>query len=107
MWLYNILGNNKGRISHLLQLDAITPGSILLTSNFAALKRENPDTILTVKRIEWTKFMDYFHLSIEADPSRVGKNNVYFVHIEYIPIPTSVSSIYQGTLLKNILICNQ
>ena len=87
MWWYNILGDNKGSISHLLQLDTITTGSILLTSNLVEMKRGNTDTILTVKIIEWRKFFDYFGLSIEADPSRVGKKNVYFVHIGYIPSP--------------------
>ena len=33
--------------------------------------------MLTVKRIEWRKLMDYFALSIEAEPPRAGKNNVY------------------------------
>ena len=46
----------------------------LLTSFF--LKGGNTEPILTVKRIEWMKFIDYFGLSIEADPSRVGKKNV-------------------------------
>ena len=36
------------------------------------------------------KFTDYFGLSIEADLSRVGKNNVFF-HIGYIPSPSSVN----------------
>ena len=39
LW-YNILGNNKGSISHLLQLDPITEGSILLYADLGALKRE-------------------------------------------------------------------
>ena len=36
------------------------------------------------------KFIDYFGLSIEAEPSRVVKKNVYFVLIGYIPRPLSV-----------------
>ena len=45
MWWYNILGDNEGSISHLLQLDHITAGSILLTANLVALKRENYEPI--------------------------------------------------------------
>ena len=93
MWCYNILGDNNGSLSHILQLDPINPGSFLLTSNLVALKRENPYPILTVKIIEWMKFIDYFGLSIETYPSRVGKNNVHFAHIGYISIPSSVISI--------------
>ena len=37
------------------------------------------------------KLIDYFGLSIEADPSRVGKKNVYFVRIGCIPILSSVN----------------
>ena len=92
LW-YNILGDNNGRISHLLRLDIITVGCILLTANLVALKEENDDPISVVKRTEWRKFIDYFGLSIEADPSRVIKKNVYFVHIESIPSPSSVRSI--------------
>ena len=40
MWCYNILGDNNGSLSHILQLDPINPGSVLLTSNLVALKRE-------------------------------------------------------------------
>ena len=40
------------------------------------MKMDNPEPILIVKRIEWRKIVDYFGLSIEADPSRVGKNDV-------------------------------
>ena len=106
MWCYNILGYNNGSISHILQLDPINTGYFILTSNLVWLKRENPDPILTVKRIEWRKFNDYFGLSIEADPSRVGKKNLYIFHIYHIPIPSSVRYIYQGTILTNSLICN-
>ena len=73
MWCYNIIGDNEVSISHLLQLYPITSGSILLTNNLVALKRENPEPILTVKIIEWRKFIDYFGLNIEANPSRLGK----------------------------------
>ena len=76
MWCYNILGYNNESISHILRLDNITVGSVLLTSNLVAPKRENPEPILTVNRIEWEKFIDYFGLSIQANPSRVGKNNI-------------------------------
>ena len=83
----NILGNNKGSISYLLWIDPINLGSFLLTTNLVALKQKNPELILTVKRIEWRKFIDYFGLSIEADSSRVGKNGVYIFHMGYIPRP--------------------
>ena len=39
-----------------------------------------------MRRTEWRKFIDYFGLSIEADPSKVGKKNVHFVRIGAIPI---------------------
>ena len=78
MWCYNILGDNKGRISYMLQLDPITAGSILLSAKIVAPKRENSEPILTFKRTERRKFIDYFGPSIEADPSRVGKKNIYF-----------------------------
>ena len=52
MWCYNILGDNKGSISHCLQLDNITAGSVLLSSNLVALRRENPDPVLAIKIIE-------------------------------------------------------
>ena len=41
-----------------------------------------------MKRTEWRKFVDYFGLSIEADPSKVGKKNVHFFRIGYIPRPS-------------------
>ena len=85
MWWYNILGDNEGSISHLLRLDPITAGSILLTDNLVALKRETTEPILTVKITEWRKFIDYSGLSIEDDPSKVGKKNVHFVRIGFIP----------------------
>ena len=76
--MYNISGENKGSISHLLQLDTITEGYFLITSNLLFFKRENPEPILIMKRIEWRKFIDYFGLSIETDPTRVDKKNVTF-----------------------------
>ena len=77
MWWYNILGDNKGSIPHLLWLDTIDAGYILLTVKLVALKMENYEPILIVKRTEWRKFINYFGLSIETDPSRVGKNEIY------------------------------
>ena len=62
----------------------------LLTPNIVFLKKVNPDPILAVKIIERRKFIDYFGLSIEADPYRLGKKNGCFFLIEYIPIPLSV-----------------
>ena len=55
MWWYNILGDNKVRISNILRLDTITAGSSLLTAKLVALKRENYEPILIVKRTEWRK----------------------------------------------------
>ena len=52
MWWYNILGDNEGRISHILRLDTISAGSILLTANLVAQKRENSKPILIAKREE-------------------------------------------------------
>ena len=78
MWWYNILGDNNGSISHILRLDPTTPGSILLTANLVAPKRENSNPILIVKRTEWSKSIDYFGLSIEADPSKVKKITYIF-----------------------------
>ena len=63
MWWYNILGDNEVIISYILHLDRITAGYILLTADLVALKRENSEPILTVKIIEWRKFIDYFGLS--------------------------------------------
>ena len=91
MWWYNILGDNKVRISHLLWIDAMTTGSILITTNLVALKRKNYDPVLIVKITEWRKFIDYYGLIIEADPSRVVKKNVYIFCIGYIPIPSSLN----------------
>ena len=73
MWWYNILGYNEGRKSHLLRLDTINTGYILLTAKLVALKREIYAPILILKITEWRKFIDYFGLSIEDDPSRMSK----------------------------------
>ena len=78
MWRYNIIGDNNVIISNILKPDSITVGYVLLDNNLVVLKRENIEPILTVKIIQWTKFIDYFGLSIEDDPSRLGKKNVYF-----------------------------
>ena len=56
-----------------LRLFTINKGSILISSNLVALKRGNPDPILTVKIIEWGRFIDYFGLSIEAVPIQRGQ----------------------------------
>ena len=58
MWWYNIRGYKKGSMPHLLKLDPVTVGYILLTANLFALKRVNYEPILTLKRIEWRKFLD-------------------------------------------------
>ena len=55
MWWYNILGDNEVSISHILRIDPITAGSILLTVKLVvsvALKRVNSEPILTVKITE-------------------------------------------------------
>ena len=89
MWWYKILGDNGVSISHLIWFDPITEGCFLLTSRIIFTKRENHEPIITVKRIEWSKFIEYFGLSIGDKPSRVGKNNVYFPYLVYTPIPSS------------------
>ena len=66
MWCYNILGDNKGSISHLLCIDPIAAESILLTDNLVALKRENSEYICIVKRTERNEFIDYSVLNTEA-----------------------------------------
>ena len=45
MWWCNILADNEGIISHLLQLDPITAGFILLAVKFVALKGMSSGTI--------------------------------------------------------------
>ena len=87
MWWYNIFGDNEGIISHLLLIDIITSGHVILADNLFELKRETFELILTVKRTEWRKFIDYFGLSVEANPSSVIKKNKYFFPIRYIPSP--------------------
>ena len=77
---------NKASISHILQLDPITSGSVLITAKIVALKRKNAEPILTVKIIEWRKFIEYFGLSIEANSSTVDKYIYICLHISYIPI---------------------
>ena len=73
MWWYNILRDNKVSISHILQHDHISSGYILIAANLIILKRYNPEPILAFEIIEWRKFIDYFGLSTEADPSNVKK----------------------------------
>ena len=92
MWWYNILGDNKGRISHILRIDPINAGSILCTDNLVALKRENYEPILIVNITEWRKFIDYFGLIIEANPFKVGKLKVHFFRIGSIPSTSSVNT---------------
>ena len=83
MWWYNILGYNEVSISYILRLDTITIGYILLTTKLVALKGEHYDPIITVKRTEWRKFIDYFGLSIDTDPSRLGKKIMDFPYWVY------------------------
>ena len=64
MWWYNILGDNEGSISDILQLGTVTAGSVLITNNLVAPKRENTEPILTVTITEWRKLIDYFGISI-------------------------------------------
>ena len=52
MWCHNILGDKKGSISHLLHIDPIGPGSVLLCYKLVVLKKENPEPILTFQIIE-------------------------------------------------------
>ena len=84
--------DNNRSISNLLQLDNFTRGSILLTANLDALKRGNTESILTVTIIEWRKFIGFYGRSVEADPSRVDKKNIYFVCIGYITSPLYVNT---------------
>ena len=78
MWWYNIPGDNEGIISNILIIYPFTEGYVLLSAYFVALERENYEPILSVKTTKWRKFIDYFGLSIEADPSKVGKKRIYF-----------------------------
>ena len=59
-----------------MRVDPVTAGSILLTVELVAQKRENSELVLTVKRTEWRKFIDCFGQIIEVDPSRVGKKKI-------------------------------
>ena len=77
MWWYNIIGDNKVIISKTLRIDNIIAGYILLTANLVVLKRGKYEPILTVKITEWSKFIDSFGQIIEADPSSMGKKNIY------------------------------
>ena len=56
------------------------------------MKRGNPELILTVKIIEYSKVIDYYGIIIEANPSRVDKKNVYFPPIGSLPNPSPVQS---------------
>ena len=75
----------KGSISYILWFDPIDEGYFLLTSNIVFLIRENTDPILTLKIIELRKLVDFFGISIESDPTRLGKNNLYFLFIVSTP----------------------
>ena len=86
MWWYNILGDNKRSISHLVRGYPITIRYDLLTDNLFVLKREIPEPIWIVKRIERRKLIDILDEIIEADPSSFGKKEAYF----------SVLGIYQA-----------
>ena len=47
MWWYNVLGDNKGRISHILGFYLINKGSVLIALILFSLERVNYDPILT------------------------------------------------------------
>ena len=106
MWWYNILGDNERSISHILWLDPITSGYILLTDNLVSMIQDTTEPILKVKRTEWGEFIDYSGLSIEDYPSRVGKKKKYFSHVGYIARPSSVKLHMSRRQLENVLICN-
>ena len=72
----------------------------LLTSNIIFLKRENTEPILIIKIIEWRKFIDYLGLSIEANPSRVGKRTYRLSLLGLHQALNMDISIYQGTSWK-------
>ena len=78
IWWYNTLEDNKGIILDILRPGNITSGSVLINTNLVVPKGGNNEPVLTVKRTEWRKSVDYFGLSIDTDPSRVDKKNVYF-----------------------------
>ena len=77
LW-YNILRDNKGKISNILQLDPMNSGLFLLDVNVVFLERDNHELILMVKIMERKKSLNLFDLNIKADTSRVVKKNVYF-----------------------------
>ena len=54
---YNILGYNEGIISHLIRLDPISSGYILLAVRPVAQKNENYEPISIVKITEWRKLI--------------------------------------------------
>ena len=65
MVVQNILGDKEVNLSHILLIDPINAGSVLLTTKLVYLKRENTEAILTVKITEWSKFIYFPGLSIE------------------------------------------
>ena len=81
MWWHNVLGDNKGIISHLLWLDPITADSVLLAAKIFEMKRENPEPTLIMKIIEWSKLIYCLGVIIEAGASSVGKNKVYIFSV--------------------------
>ena len=60
MWCYNILRDNKGSISHILQLYNITSGSVLLADNLVSLISGDTESILGMKIIEWRRMNELF-----------------------------------------------
>ena len=50
IWWYNIIWDNNRIISHILRLDPITAGYVLLTDYLVSMKRQNYEPISTVKR---------------------------------------------------------
>ena len=108
LWCYNILGDNKGSISHLLKLDYITSGSDLLTYNLVVLKGEIYETIIIVKRTELRKFIDYFGLSIDTNPYNVEKLNIHLARIGPIQsTPYGNTHIARQQLEKGVIWNNQ
>ena len=100
MWGYNILGDNKGRISHILRLYPITSGGVVLASKLILTKRENHYTILTMKRMEQRQFIDAFGLNIEDNQSRVIKRKVYFFLYWFYTMPFIWKSTYRKASSK-------
>ena len=65
IWCYNIIGDNSWIISHLLQLDHITTGYVLLTANLVAMKRgkfwfhlRNPSDIELIRHLIEARLKD-------------------------------------------------